>query len=218
MISLTGPFHAVFEEVGGQLRALLLVAVGIRAVSVGVPLRCGLELRPRGSVLGGQRRSIHVISIIDLRLGRSASSPRALPWRWATRSVLRSSRGTAEVLVRELVGETCVGVVGARRVGSRLVGTVLSSGVVVGGGLGCVLLCRIRVLHEISLRGVSSTVVRLRRRLATARLLLAGRWREHGLGKGRGSGGKGSVGLQMPLAVPKVEMQTVVIGVHLGVP
>lgn len=217
MISLTGPFHAVFEEVGGQLRALLLVAVGIRAVPVGVPLRCRLELGSRGGVLGGQRRSIHVISIIDLRLGRSASSPRALPWRWTTRGVLRSPRGTAEVLVRELVGETSVWVVGARRVGSRLVGTVLSSGVVVGGGLRCVL-CRIRVLHEISLRGVSSTVVGLRRRLATARLLLAGRWREHGLGKGRGSGGKGSVGLQMPLAVPKVEMQTVVIGVHLGVP
>lgn len=63
MVTLARTLDTVLEEVGSELGALLLVAVGIGAISVGVSLRRSLELLNRSSRLAGHGRSVHVPGI-----------------------------------------------------------------------------------------------------------------------------------------------------------
>lgn len=123
-------------------------------------------------------------------------------------SVSLRSSSTSEVLVGELVGETGVGIVGARGTGSRLIASRL--GIVVPG---LALILGVLVLGKVTLGRITTSVSLL---LGLKARLLTRSGREDGLRKGRGRGGIGGPirGGQPVIAVPKVEEQAVVVGIH----
>jgi hypothetical protein len=63
LVTLARTLDTVLEEVGSKLGALLLVAVGIGAISVGISLGRSLELLDRSSRLVRHGRSVHVPGI-----------------------------------------------------------------------------------------------------------------------------------------------------------
>ena len=64
-IALTGSLDAILEKVSSQLRALLLIAVGVGSILVGVSLGRGLEFG-RGSASLHWKRHIRIVSISRL--------------------------------------------------------------------------------------------------------------------------------------------------------
>lgn len=213
LITLPGTLDAVLEEISGQLRAFLLVAVGTGAVPVGVALGGLLELGNWSSGLVGHGWSIHVVVVARL-LSRCASSSRAL-WR-RPRAILLGSGGASQVLVGELVSKASVGVVGAWGVGSRLVGGILV-GIVIAG-LALVLRSVLVVLDEVALGVVAATRVLLLLLLVLhGGLPRAGG--EDGLWECRGGGWIRAVGSgeAVVTVASKVEEQAVVIRIHRGI-
>lgn len=227
MVALSCSFDAVLEEVGSQLGALLLVAVGVGAVSVGVAIRSLLELNDGCRGLGwGQHWDVHVVAAIVGLLSTASGSPGALGGRGPTPSICGASSSCAsEVLVRKLMGEAGIDFV-ARRIRPRLVGTVLAAGEVVCTGLRRVLR-RVLALGEVALlrlwcllrsitTAAASIGLSLGLKVAGLLLLAPGRG-EDGLWERRRRGGKCPiVGGEPVVGVGKVEVQTVVVG-HDGV-
>jgi hypothetical protein len=124
LVALAGTLDTILKKVGGELRTLLLVAIGICTISIRVSLGCTLEFFCGGRGLCRHRRGVHVAVVARL-LSCTTSGPGTLTRR-GTSSITLPSSSTSEVLVRELVSETCVGVVGARGIGSWLIPSTLS--------------------------------------------------------------------------------------------
>lgn len=202
LVAFSSSLHAVLEEIGGEVGAFLLVAVGTRSKLVGVALRCGLKGLDWNSGPSGHGRGIHIV-VVSSRLSRSTSSPGPLAWRRPS-SILLSSGSASEVLVRELVGETRVGVVGSRSIGSLLITTALVVGVV-AHGLTWVLRS-VLVRREVTLWSVALSIGLLLLLLVLHAGGSARCW-EDGLGKRRGGGGIGvAIGSSVPVVVAgKVE-------------
>jgi hypothetical protein len=154
LITLSSTLHTVLEEIGGQVGAFLLVAVGTGSKFVRVALRRRLEGLDWNSGPSGHWGGIHIV-VISSRLSRGASSPGPLSRRRPSSILLRSG-GASEVLMGELVGETCVGVVGSRSIGSLLIATPLNVGVVAHGL--ALVLRSILVLGEVALGSVALSI------------------------------------------------------------
>lgn len=66
LVALACSLDTVLKKVGSELRALLLVAIGIGTISVRVSLRCSLELVHWGGSLSGHGRSVHIVVVTRL--------------------------------------------------------------------------------------------------------------------------------------------------------
>lgn len=152
MVTLPRALDTILEEVGGKLCALLLVVVGTRPILVWVALWAWLKLE--GGVLCWRRwhrlAVVAAIWLLTRRAGRSGTLGR----RGATRAV-----GGAEVLLRELMCQSYIGIISPWGVGPGLVNValLLLLTTVLGAvrllavwGLGGIL-SRILVLREVAL-------------------------------------------------------------------
>lgn len=81
LVAFPGPLNAVLEEVRGQLGALLLVVVGIGAISIRIPLGSGLEFGSKGLRAGLARHGRIQVAVIG-RACTTTSSARSLRAGW----------------------------------------------------------------------------------------------------------------------------------------
>jgi hypothetical protein len=157
LVALAGTLDTILKKVGGELGTLLLVAIGICTISIRVSLGCTLEFFCGGRGLCRHRRGVHVAVVARL-LPCTTSGPGALTW-GGTSSITLPSSSTSEVLMRKLVSEACIGVVGARGIGSWLIPSTLS--IVIGLLLLLAAILGILVLIEVALGRIATSILLL---------------------------------------------------------
>lgn len=111
LVAFSSPLDAVLEEVGSQLRALLLVIVHIGAVLVGVPLRGVFELGVRGFGSGLARQGRIQVAIVGCLAAAARGSRTSSAARRGPSRAIAASLSAAEVLVGEFVRKAGVWVV-----------------------------------------------------------------------------------------------------------
>lgn len=163
LVALPGAFDAILEEIRGQLGALLLVVVGIGAISIRVPLRRSLKLGSEGLGTGLARHGRIQVAVVGRACTTRCARPLGPGWRRAPGTIATRLSRSSEVLMGKLVCQASVRVVAG------------------AGGVGAVAaLSKVRVVrgHSLALPLVTSTVLlllllRLLRWLKVALWLLA---------------------------------------------